>query len=215
MIKIFRLIFLLSISLFARENPFFPLSGEENIPYTTNKTVVEVPLQRAAISLPSTARILESVTVKYKNLDGSIVEKTEELGNSVDWHLPIFISQNIDDASSTPSKTVQKKKSSKKKYTRVLIMKFITISTDKHEIKIETKDKLLRNFLLTNPHRIVCDFKRNIDIRSLEKKIKKSSCIKNIKVGNHNGYYRVVIELDGYYKYQVAQSKNSYEFLLL
>ncbi len=215
MIKFFTVIFLMSISLLARENPFFPLSGEESMPYTTNKTVVKVPLKRAAISLPSTARILESVTVKYKNLDGSIVDKTEELGNSVDWHLPIFISQNIDEGIPSTSKIIKKKKSNRKKYITILSMKFITIVTYKHQIKIKTKDRLLRNFLLTNPHRIVCDFKRNINIKSFEKKVKKSFYIKNIRIGNHNGYYRVVIELDGYYKYQLSHNKKSYDFLLL
>ena len=214
MIKILTVIFLISISLLARENPFFPSDSEEDMPFTTNKEVVEFPLKRATITLPSSARTLESVTIKYKNLDGSIVETTEELGNSVDWHLPIFISQNIEESTTTVNQ-VEKKKTKKKKYTSIFSMKFIRIVTHKREIKIETKDKLIRDFLLTNPHRIVCDFKRDINIRSLEKKIKKNSCIQSLRIGNHKGYYRVVIELDGHYKYQVSQSKNSYEFLLL
>ena len=207
MIKIFTVIFLMSLTLFARENPFFPSSDADEMLFTTNKEVVQVPLQRAAISLPSTARILESVTVKYKNLDGSIVEKTEELGNSVDWHIPLFISQNI-------NTSIVGKAQKKKVYLNVFSMKHMKIQTYKNEIKILTQDKMVRNFLLTNPHRIVCDFKRDIGIRSLEKNIKKKSVVKKIRVGNHKGYYRVVLELDGFYKYELLKSKDTQTFVL-
>jgi len=95
MIKVFVLVFLMILSLHARENPFFPAAGEADIPFTSNAAMHLEPLKRAALSLPSTARTIESITVKYKNLDGSLSTKTEKLGNRVDWHLPLFISQNI------------------------------------------------------------------------------------------------------------------------
>lgn len=210
MIKIFAVIFLMSISLFSRENPFFPASGEEAMPFTTNKEVLQVPLQRAAITLPSTARIVKSVTIKYKNLDGSVVETTEKLDNSVDWHLPIFISQNIN----TQEQKSEAPKKIKKIYRRLLSTSFVKISSENKKIKVTTKDKLIRNFMLTEPHRIVCDIKRNINIRSLEKDISKNSIVKKIRIGNHKGYYRIVIELDGYYKYKLIKKKPNYIFML-
>ena len=210
MIKIFRVIFLMSISLFARENPFFPSDGEVDMPFTTNKEVAQLPLKRAAISFPSTARILESVTVKYKNLDGSITEKTEELGNSVDWHLPLFISQNIN----TQKQQHKTQNKINKSYQKLLSTKYVKISSMKKEIKIKTNDKVIRNFMLPNPHRIVCDIKRDIDIRSLQKSISKNSIIKKIRIGNHKGYYRIVIELDGYYRYKLFKQKPNYIFTL-
>ena len=72
---------------------------------TSNFTTTLDPLKRATLTLPSTARTIESVTIKYKNLDGSISEVSEELGNSVDWHLPIFISQNYGSMEEKPLKT--------------------------------------------------------------------------------------------------------------
>ena len=210
MIKIFTVIFLMSLTLFARENPFFPSSDADEMLFTTNKEVVQVPLKRAAISLPSTARIVESVTVKYKNLDGSIVEKTEELGNSVDWHIPLFISQNIN----TQEKKSDIPKKKKINYQKLLSTSYVKISSLKKEIKISTKDKLIRDFMLTEPHRIVCDIKRDLDIRGLEKSISKHSIVKKIRIGNHNGYYRIVIELDGYYKYKLIKKKPNYIFML-
>ena len=208
-----RLIFLFSlfcVSLLARENPFFPSSGEADIPFTSNKEVTLDPLKRATITLPSTARTIESVTIKYKNLDGSISEVTEELGNSVDWHLPIFISQSYGGVGSEPKKL---KKS--QKYTRVAGLKFIQLYENKSTLKIKTNDKLMRHFLLTKPHRIVCDFKRDISIRSYEKEISSNGVVTKVKLGNHKGYYRVVMELDGYYRYKLKVSKGTYIFEFL
>ena len=198
------------VSLQARENPFFPVKGETDIPITSNQAIEIEPLKRATITLPSTARTIESITIKYKNLDGSIAEKNELLGQSIDWHLPLFVSQNYGDTS--PQSTQIKKKTRKKKakYVKIASLKFISLYEDDKKMKIFTKDKMIRNFLLVKPHRIVCDFKRDIDIRSYEKNNIKNSLFTKVRVGNHKGYYRVVIELDGYYRYSIKTLKNSY-----
>jgi len=204
--KIFVLMILVSLSLFARENPFFPVAGEADIPLTSNEVIKIEPLKRAAVSLPSTARTIESITVKYKNLDGSLSSKTENLGKRVDWHLPLFVSQNINETQA-PKK--------KQKFQKIVQLKFISLYEAGKEIRIHTKDEMLRNFFLVKPHRIVCDFKRDMDFKSFEKKIGKNSIIKQVKIGNHKGYYRVVLELDGYYRYTNKKEQGVYTFGLL
>ncbi len=213
MIKLLVIYLVLISSLDARQNPFFPSKNETDIFSTTNKVSKIEPLKRATIILPSTARTLESVTITYKNLDGSIVTKKELLGNSVDWHLPIFVSQNIggDEKKLNPKITSK----SSEPLTKVASLSFISLYADKKQFNLLTKDKMLRNFLLTKPHRIVCDFKRDINIRSYAKKIDTNSVIKRIKLGNHKGYYRVVIELDGLYRYKKTLIKEGYAFTLL
>ncbi|WP_428738544.1 AMIN domain-containing protein [Sulfurimonas sp.] len=210
MVKHFSFLILCFSFLIARENPFFPIEAED-IPLTSNQFEKEIPLKRASIQLPSTARTVESVTVNYKNLDGSIQHKTIELQNSIDWHLPIFITQNY--------QTEQEKKTTKTKiieketlFKQIAKLPFITFKIHKNEIYLETKDKIIRSFLLVNPHRIVCDFQRETDIGSYTKKIKGED-VTQIKVGTHKGYYRVVIELDGSYKYKKV-SKDGYIFTL-
>ncbi len=106
---------LLLATLNARENPFFPLVGEKDIPLTSNEDRNKEPLKRAAITLPAQARILQKVTVEFKNLDGSLESKSIELDNYVDWHLPIFISQSYGDTQTEPQTTVKDKKSAPKK----------------------------------------------------------------------------------------------------
>jgi len=213
MTRVLQISLLMFISLYARENPFFPSKNDTDTPTTTNQISVIEPLKRATLTLPSTARIINSVTITYKNLDGSIKSKTESLGNSVDWHLPIFISQNINNTEKSFKKIRRPQKS--QKFERLLSLSFIGIYESQDILKIVTKDKMLRNFLLTKPHRIVCDFKRDIDIRSYEKYFKKRNRVKSVRVGNHKGYYRVVIELDGHYKYSIQEMQKAYFIRLL
>lgn len=213
--KVFLSFLFIVVSLVARENPFFPSDNQVDITMTSNLQAAEEPLKRATLTLPSTARTLESVTVKYKNLDGSIEDKSIELHNSIDWHLPLFISQSYGD--SLTNVTIESSSPSKKNaniFNKISELKFATFYESGKTLKIENKDEIIRDFLLVKPHRIVVDFKRDIDIRSFEKEIVKSPFTK-IKIGNHDGYYRVVIELDGYYRYKLDKTKNGYSFTLL
>ena len=194
-------------TLNARSNPFFPSEGEVDIPHTSNKSTAVAPLKRATIELPAHARVLQKVTIEYKNLDGTVHTKSIDLENSVDWHLPIFISQNysVNDSSAKTSK--------KLKFKKIASSKFSSFYSSGKTLKIVTKDKIIRNFLLTDPHRIVVDFKRDSSLKSLNKSIK-NSIFSKVRVGNHSGYYRAVIELDGYYRYAMKPYKNGYIFTL-
>lgn len=196
------------LSLDARENPFFPADGNKDMTYTSNENRTIPPLKRATITLPTQARIIQKVTIEYKNLDGSLESRSIELDNSIDWHLPIFISQNY-------SETLEnkQKKAKKIKYKKLASIKFASFYASDKKLKIVTKDKLLRNFLLVQPHRIVVDFKKDASLKSLIK-TNKNSIFTKIRVGNHAGYYRVVIELDGYYRYKMKKTSDGYIFNL-
>jgi len=230
-VKFLLIAFFFVCILDARENPFFPSSGEKDIPYTSNEESTILPLKRATITLPSQARILQSVTIQYKNLDGSIENKTIQLENSVDWHLPIFISQSY-----APSESIKKEEplniepkkikaavacdavdvnstKSDEKYKQIASIQDATFYSSGKQLKIVTKDKILRNFFLVQPHRIVIDFKKESSVKRYEQKIEESNFTK-IRVGNHEGYYRVVIELDGFYKYKMDTLSDSYIFEL-
>ena len=208
MIKTFLTISFLIVNINARENPFFPSNGEQDLPFTSNQVTKLDPLESASITLPSTARIIKKVTIEYENLDASVASKDIELNNSVDWHLPIFVSQSY--GGNKPSK---KKKSLKHKkvigYESVAKIKYANFLVADKSMKIITDDSLLRNFLLAQPHRIVLDFKRDAKMNSYIKSIKNSVFTK-VRIGNHNSYYRAVIELDGHYRYKLKKQSNGY-----
>ena len=218
MIKVLFTVLLLLTSLNARENPFFPSTGEKDIPLTSNIDSDLSPLKRATLTLPSTARAIEGVTVNYRSLDGSRHTKTIELDNSIDWHLPIFVSQsytNEEQKVSAPKNIMAKSKIAPKKessYKKIAGIKLISFYAKDKKLKVITQDKIIRNFLLVKPHRIVCDFKRDTNIKSYVKDMQKNSLFSKIRVGNHSGYYRVVIELDGHYRYTTKDTKDGYIF---
>ena len=214
MIKLLFVMSIFFLSLNARENPFFNPEGE-TIPVTSNSDTSLSPLKQVSLSLPSTARVIQSISIKYKNLDGSQQTKSISLNNAIDWHLPLFVSQSyqsLDENLAKPKRTSKVRAKTVDK--KLLHLKFISFDENVKTLTVTTKDKMIRDFLLVKPHRIVFDFKRDIDIRSYIKKSPKDSIFTKIRIGNHKGYYRVVVELDGYYSYKLQHSENKYTFEL-
>ena len=208
MIKFLIITLFLLLTLQARENPFFPTEGEVDIEYV-NRYNAPPALKRATIALPAHARVIQNVTITYKNLDGSQESRSIELDNSIDWHLPLFISQSY----GVTNQKVPKKISSKKQLKKIAAFKYASFASSGKTLKISTKDKMIRNFLLVKPHRIVLDFARDSSMKNYTK-ILPNNIFTKIRVGNHSGYYRVVLELDGYYRYSYEKSSDGYLFNL-
>ena len=208
MIKVIVLIVLFIYTLQARENPFFFESNLKQLPYTSNADKNLPPLKRAAITLPSKARTIEKVVVTYKILDGSIEEKSITLGNSIDWHLPIFISQNYVISESNKKVFIKNKKPILKKNTKytnsidvnptkfikIAKRQYITFLSSNKTLKLITKSKKIRDFLLVKPHRIVIDFKKRLEIlayvKKNPKKIKDASKYLDIKLSELKQPYK-------------------------
>lgn len=207
MIKLLTITILLITSIEARENPFFPSTGEKDLLNTSNKDLSVSSLKRAAISLPSSARVVQKVTIEYKNLDGSIQNKSIELNNAIDWHIPIFISQSMNNIKEIEPKVKTPEKI--KKYEHLFVSKYITFYKKDNELKIVTKDKMIRSFLLTDPYRIVLDFARDVNLKSQAKSFS-SKLFKKISLGTHDKYYRAVILLDGQYKFEKNKIQDGY-----
>ena len=217
MIRALLITFILTLTIQARENPFFPTKGEVDIPFTSNAKSTLDPLKRATIDIPSNARVIKKVTIDFINLDGTTSSKDISINNSVDWHLPIFISQSIGKINSANKnkistkrvKSVPAAKPKNKHFTKIYNLGFITFYKKGKELKITTKDLMVRDFLLTSPHRIVLDFKKDLDIKTKIKTFN-SRYFKKISFGAHKDYYRVVIELDCHYRYKKETKKKAY-----
>ena len=198
----------LSVALFARENPFLPLHPDSSgLTHTTNKVKIIPPFEKEEIHLRNSARVLESIIVEYKNLDGSITKKKVNIHKSVDWHYPLVITQG-----SSENVCISKEVKKPKQYELLAKMNFIAFFAKEKKLKIVTKDKLLRDFMLIKPDRIVLDFKDELDFRT--KSFQGKGIFQKITIGNHDGYYRVVIKLDGKYIYKIRKEKGYYIIIL-
>ena len=214
MLKTVLILSLLTLLSHARENPFFPASGDKDLYITSNKVDRVDNLKRLSTTFPDSARILKEVTIKYQNLDGSIESKTLMVDQAVDWHLPLFISQTFLDSKAPKEKhteTVNKIVSTK---IQRLNFNFIDFDVRDNIIYVKTTDKLIRHFIMTKPHRIVMDYKRDASFRTKTKSVKNAK-VEKVTLGNHNGYYRSVIYLDGQYKYRLKKSQNAVTITLL
>ncbi len=205
---------LLAVSLEARENPFFPAEGLQEMPVTSSSVESFDPLRRAAITLPDSARVLKEVTVTFQNLDGSVGTRSITLDHSVDWHLPLFVSQSFnatkpDEEVPAPESETKSAPAAAPGFTPIVDFGEAAFSQSGSDLKIVTKDRLLRQFMMIKPHRIVLDFKRDADFRSKSHAIDNGKPYTSIRLGNHDGYYRAVITLDGQYRYTLEHSEEA------
>lgn len=209
--KILNILFLLLLSLNARENPFFP-TKDDNVPLlTSNEKKDKEPLDKVQTILPNQARILQKVTLEYKNLDGSIETKVVEIDKKIDWHIPISISQNKPQEEPIVH-TKQPVKDENKDSTKSVSMESAKFSINSKKIKIQTQDKILRDFAMTSPNRVVIDFSNPKEMKNQSFNI--GAIVKSIKIGSHKEYYRAVIELDGRYKYKLLKTADGCEITL-
>ena len=202
-------LFLLT-TLTARENPFKPIIDATVLPVTSNRVAQKPPFDKKVVQLPSDARVLTSVTIAYQALDGSIQKITVPVDRAIDWHRPILISQTPVKTSSH-CKTAAKTKGSGTSIYRPL--PFLALRFHDKSVDILTHDPKIRLFHVIDPFKIVIDFKRQAHFLSRHKKID-TPPFKQVDVGNHEGYYRLALTLDGPYRYTLTKTANGYRLQL-
>ena len=109
------------------------------------------------------------------------------------------------------SKPVQETKSSEKE---VKFLGFVSFLTHEKELNIITKAKNLKHFAYEK-NKIVLDFAkppRSFKTRNLKLE---NENFKNVIIGWHDKYFRVVLELDKMHKYRLEAVENGYVLKLL
>ena len=197
--KILAILIILYSLIFARQNPFKPMIDETVLPATTNKVEKLPNFKKLRIELPSDARALESIKLLYKSVDGSVKTTELKINKTINWHKPIFLYQKID----------KKDKKDKWVYKSINPLSFISFRLMKSSVKIVTNDKKIRKFHLTNPFRVVIDFKREANFLTKRVKLRRPPFI-DLNIGNHNGFYRVVIVFDSSYRYKIEKIDGGY-----
>ena len=109
------------------------------------------------------------------------------------------------------SKPVQEAKSSEKE---VKFLGFVSFLAHEKELNIITKAKNLKHFAYEK-NKIVLDFARpprSFKTRNLKLE---NDTFKNVIIGWHDKYFRVVLELDKMHKYKLEAAENGYVLKLL
>ncbi|RDU69427.1 AMIN domain-containing protein [Helicobacter cholecystus] len=182
--------------LLGREDPFELKMTPKKSPQSVEGEISQ-PLESLDVKLPSTTRILKEVKFIYQKIDGSIGEKSVKIERDIDWHYPITISQ-IGDKS-----IIEEKKPMS--YT-LGDFEFIIIGKS---IRIYSPYKILQNFVLPKPFRIIIDLRRTEKIINQDIKLK-GRFFTDISLGTHQDFYRVTLALDGQYGYNIEQDEKGY-----
>lgn len=188
---------LLTTSIIARDNPFFPASLQSqttsNIPDTTPK------LGTYSIPLPDQSRILKEITVTLQNADGSIETKTYTIERSLDWHKQLLVTQG---GSSKPAEQPMPTGSA-----RSADFGFVNAAVFQNKLVLKSSSTILRHFILTDPNRIIID----IDYKGVfdtSEKILNQKVFRTLAVGHHGKFARLTVTLDGRYHYKIEKKSN-------
>ena len=176
-------------------------------------TMAEVPAQKV-----STPVIIEKNETKISNKDRN---KTSDVPtpNVVVIDLgakkikePAKPEQKVVEVKIEPaSKPIQEIKSSEKE---VKFLGFVSFLTHEKELNIITKAKNLKHFAYEK-NKIVLDFAkppRSFKTRNLKLE---NETFKNVIIGWHDKYFRVVVELDKIHKYKLETAENGYVLKIL
>ncbi len=221
----------------ARENPFAVAMDPAQVGKTTHIKEERAEFNSTKITLPSSARILKSASVTFQNIDGSISEEIVGIEQDIDWHHPLILStqkpQRLQETPTsneqsplvkTPVQTTKKgevKKEDKlsmtpqadvavKSFSRVVLSDGIELEIADNGVMIYTKEKKVRDFIVSNPYKIVVDFSK--EKSSFVTKLAEFSKAPFISaaLGNHEGFYRIAITLDGHYRYDIKSVEGGY-----
>jgi len=211
-------IFALLAFLQARENPFKPVIDNTVLPVTSNQVKKAPPFESTKVAMPNDARVLTSIAIYYQSIDGSIKKRVVPVDRSIDWHRPIVISQAplpLSGGVSKEKREARKEGASKEgaKPRRLRPLPFLSLEIGERRIRILTDDAKIRSFHLSRPFKVAIDLRREAGF--LTKHIPlKGAPFRAIDIGNHKGYYRIVVTLDAPYRYSIVEVPGGYELRL-
>ena len=200
-------------------NDEFALSKMKNSePVTAKKLDVSVTMAEVPAQKVSTPVIIEKNETKISNKDRNKSSDVPtpnvvviDLGTKKVKE-PAKPEQKVVEVKIEPaSKPVQETKSSEKE---VKFLGFISFLAHEKELNIITKAKNLKHFAYEK-NKIVLDFAkppRSFKTRNLKLE---NETFKNVIIGWHDKYFRVVLELDKMHKYRLEAAENGYVLKLL
>lgn len=172
-------LFLIFTTLYSRENPFVPIILPEDSlrPQYENVGV----FNEQEIRLPSTARLIKQIEITYQNIDGSIAKQSVDVSGRIDWNMPLKISQTLQ----TKEKQLVKD----------------NIRVNGNTLEVQYKGKLVRDFIMKNPDRIILDFEKNNKLHNHKMVNLNTPYFTSVRFGVHDHFIRVVVQLSGSYEY--------------
>lgn len=235
---------LFACALVARENPFLPSDIGSSDINTTNIITSVAEFEQVSTTLPSDARELDALVLRYKSIDGSIKEKEISIKEAIDWHDTFVLSKKVApktaaneilDVSVTSSEPGGKSTQAPAPDMSALEMNSSVVSTisagvalpplGSVELEKRLKIDVYSNKISLNTAdmllksyddgtRIVLDFAKSGADFLTKSENVSAGVIKKVTLGSHGKFYRVVLQLDKKYKYSIRQNSAGYTIWL-
>lgn len=174
-------------------DPFTPLITPKDSGQIANAPQLNL-FTKAELSLPSTARTIKKITLEYQNLNGSISSIEQNLEGDIDWHFPLVLSQEV-----------QPKEQGIPEQESFPLSEHFEFEITHNNIFLNTDLTLLRDFTLASPTRLVLDFKAPNNKPVQETFLSRIPSIPKVTLSTHLDFYRVTLNLDGQYKYNLTK----------
>jgi hypothetical protein len=230
--KLFLILFLIS-SLFARSNPFEETIDIKDTALpeigVTPEEEKQDFLNSVSVDLPDGSKKVNSVIIEYVDKNGITNRKTVRINKQLSGSNPIVIAQSsqvnmkvLPISSASPDRRLNKVKSIDNDrssintngfisivgsdYSPVEEFKpfpFLKIRLSDNEIVLDTRKQVLRDFVITNPTKIVIDLARVPSFNSKSLKPKNRNLVKSLSFGAHRDFFRVAIEIPKNKRYKV------------
>lgn len=191
----FLICLLLLSPLIGRENPFFAADPSAQ-KVTSNIPDAAPQFETLSYTFPDHARLLKEITFTIQNADGTIEKRKVEVDKTIDWHRPILMTQGEVKTKSIPTSL---KKGGGADFG------FIRFASEGNRLRITAEDPVARHFLLSDPNRIVIDFKRDKLFAAAEKTLASPPYL-SVAVANHGKFARATVTLDGRYRYTLSRT---------
>ena len=174
-------------------DPFTPIITPKDSGQITNNPQLNL-FTKTELILPSTARKIKKITLEYQNLNGSITTLEQELEGDIDWHFPLVLSQEIQpETPNIPEKE------------NFSLEEYFNFEITKNSIFLNTDLTLIRDFTLASPTRLILDFKAPTKKPLKTSFSSKIPTIPQVSLDTHLDFYRITINLDGQYKYNLIK----------
>ncbi|WP_279127907.1 AMIN domain-containing protein [Helicobacter winghamensis] len=174
-------------------DPFTPIITPKDSGQITNAPQLDL-FTKTELILPSTARKIKKITLEYQNLNGSITTLEKELEGDIDWHFPLVLSQEVQ----PKTHNIPEKES-------FALEKYFNFEITKNSIALNTHLTLLRDFTLASPTRLILDFKAPSKKPLKASFTPKIPTIPQVSLDSHLDFYRITLNLDGQYKYNLVK----------
>ncbi|MDR1451549.1 MAG: AMIN domain-containing protein [Helicobacteraceae bacterium] len=184
----------------ARLNPFEPIdrSGDRN----DSSSFPTRQLEQVTIELPPSSRALREIKITHQENDGSISTINRKVDESIDWRAPLRIDQ-------PNARKLQRQTGAFLPIDELATHDRVKFFIANDIMKIETKDRLIRNFFLPRPSRVALDFNGSVPFDPIGVKLKEGR-FAQIELSFHETFYRVIVTLDSYYPYAIEKVSEGY-----